>query len=118
MITTGYKVGPFAGVALVPRPGTTLIPLLQQFVSYNGNDVNTTSLRLIGLQTLPRGIWLKLDAKLPIDWENDNAVPATFEIQLGKHLSDSVGLFADGLFGIGGDRPYDYGAGLGVRFKY
>ncbi len=112
------QLAPFVGVALLPRPGTILIPLVQQFLSYSGNDVNTTGPRLIALQTLPQDFWLKLDGKVPIDWENDNAIPATLEIQLGKHVSDSLAVYVDGLFGIGGDRPYDYGIGLGIRFKY
>ena len=36
------QLAPLIGVALSPRPGTTLIPLIQQFWSYSGNDVNTT----------------------------------------------------------------------------
>ena len=112
------QLAPLMGVALIPRPGTILIPLVQHFWSYRGNDVNTTGPRLIALQTLPDDFWLKLDAKVPIDWENDNAIPATVEIQLGKHLSNSVSVFADGLTGVGGDRPYDFGLGVGVRFKY
>ena len=112
------QLAPFVGVALLPRPGTILIPLVQQFLSYSGNDVNTTGPRLIALQTLPQDFWLKLDGKVPIDWENDNAIPATLEVQLGKHISDSLAVYVDGLFGIGGDRPYDYGIGVGIRFKY
>lgn len=112
------QLAPFVGVALLPRPGTILIPLVQQFLSYSGNDVNTTGPRLIALQTLPQDFWLKLDGKVPIDWENDNAIPATLEVQLGKHVSDSLAVYVDGLFGIGGDRPYDYGIGLGIRIKY
>lgn len=53
------------GVALIPRPGTTLIPLVQHFVSYSGDDVNQTAFRLIGLQRLPHRFWGKLDAKGP-----------------------------------------------------
>jgi hypothetical protein len=112
------QLSPFVGAALVPRPGTTLIPLVQQFLSYSGNDVNTTSFRLIALQVLPNDFWVKPDVKLPIDWENDNAIPATLEVQLGKHMSDSLALYGDVLAGIGGDRPYEYGLGLGLRFKY
>ena len=112
------QLSPFLGVALAPRRGTTLIPLVQQFLSYSGNDVNTTSLRLIALQVLPNDFWLKPDLKLPIEWENDNAIPATLEVQFGKHVSDSLAVYIDGLAGIGGDRPYDYGVGLGIRFKY
>jgi len=112
------QLAPLFGVALIPRPGTILIPLVQQFWNYNGNDINTTGPRLILLQTLPDDFWLKLDARTPIDWENDNEIPATLEVQLGKHFSDSLSLYADGLVGIGNDRPYDYGLGLGLRFKY
>ena len=50
------------------------------------------------------------DARAPIDWENDNAIPASFEVQTGKTPTPG--------FGIGGDRPYDVGAGVGLRFKY
>lgn len=111
-------LSPFAGVALLPRPGTILVPLVQQFFSYNGNDVNTTGPRLIAIQNLPQEWWLKGDIKVPIEWENDNAVPATVELQLGKHLSEGFALYADGLIGIGNDRPYNYGLGIGLRFKY
>jgi len=47
-----------------------------------------------------------------------NAVPATAEVQMGKMFSPSFGAYADGLLGIGGDRPYEWGVGLGVRFNY
>ncbi len=112
------QLAPLIGVALVPRPGTLFIPLVQHFLSYSGNDVNTTGPRLIALQTLPDDFWLKFDGKVPIDWENDNEIPATVEVQVGRHLSNSLSVYADGLVGLGGDRPYDFGLGIGVRFKY
>ena len=52
-----------------------------------------------------------------IDWENDT-VPATAEVQLGKMFSPKFGTYLDGLFGIGSDKPYDWGVGVGVRFSY
>ncbi len=55
---------------------------------------------------------------MPIDWENDNAVPASFEVQVGKMFHPNFGVFVEGLIGVGGDRPYDHGVGLGVRFNY
>ena len=55
---------------------------------------------------------------VPIEWENDNAIPATAEVHLGKMFSPSFGVYMDGLFGIGGDRPHDWGVGVGVRFNY
>ena len=63
-------------------------------------------------------MWLKLDAKVPIDWENDEAVPANGELQLGKNLNKDLALYVDGLVGVGGDRLFDWGVGTGVRFKY
>ena len=112
------QIAPLVGVALIPRPGSTLIPLVQHFVSYSGDDVNQTAFRLIGLQKLPHRFWVKLDAKVPVDWENDNQVPASAEIQLGKMFTPVFGAFVEGLFGIGGDKPYDTGFGLGLRFVY
>ena len=48
----------------------------------------------------------------------DNAVPATGEVQLGRMFSPSFGVYVDGLFGIGADKPYEWGVGVGVRFNY
>jgi hypothetical protein len=111
------QIAPLVGVALV-RGGTVLVPLVQHFVEYDGPNVNQTSLRLIGIQSLPNKFWGKLDAKIPVDWADDNAIPATVEVQLGKMFSPAFGLYADGLVGVGGDKPYDWGVGVGMRFNY
>jgi len=111
------QIAPFVGVALV-RGGTVLVPLVQHFVEYDGPDVNQTAFRLIAIQSLPNNFWGKLDAKVPVDWENDNAVPASAEVQLGRMFTPSFGAYVDGLLGIGGDRPYDWGVGVSVRFNY
>jgi len=44
--------------------------------------------------------------------------PDTAELQLGKSITKTVGLYVDGLVGIGTDRPYDWGVGTGIRFNY
>ena len=98
--------------------GVTLIPLVQHFAEYNGDEVSTTAFRLIGLKPLPNKMWAKLDAKVPIDWEHDNAIPATAELQLGKSINKTVGIYLDGMLGVGSDRPYDWGLGTGIRFSY
>jgi len=95
----------------------TLIPLIQHFYGYSGNDLNQTAVRLIGMQPLPAQAWLKIDLKVPYDWEADT-IPSSFELQLGKSFSPSFGLYVDGLVGLGGDRPYDWGLGVGARFNY
>ena len=110
------QIAPLAALSL-SRGNTVLIPLVQHFVEFNGPDVNMTAFRLIGIQSLPKQYWGKLDAIVPIDWENDKAIPATFEVQLGKMFSSSFGLYVDGLFGVGTDRPYDWGVGIGLRFN-
>lgn len=113
------QIAPFGGVALANSlSGLALIPLLQHFVSYNGDtDVNQTAARLIALQPFGSGFWVKLDAIIPYDWENE-AWPATSEIQVGYNFGPSWAIYADGLVGVGSNRPYDAGLGLGLRFKF
>ena len=115
--TGSDQLAPLVGLALV-KGNTVLVPLLQHFESYNGPDLSTTSLRLIAIQSLPENFWFKLDAKIPFEWDNGNAVPATGELQLGKMFSPAFGVYMDGLFGIGDDKPYEWGVGVGVRFNY
>jgi hypothetical protein len=112
------QVGPFVGVALAMQSGITVIPLLQHFEGTDSDvDLSLTSARLIAIKPLEGGHWVKLDFKLPYDWDRE-VVPADTEIQLGTNLSDSLGLYVDGKFGVGSDRLYDWGVGVGLRFKY
>ena len=101
----------------LPRKGTTLVPLVQHFLSYNGPNVNTTGLRFIGIQSFPYRIWSKLDLIVPYDWENYK-IPASVEVELGKMSTSFFGVYVSGLTGIGGDSTIDWGASLNVRFVY
>ncbi len=94
-----------------------LIPLAQHFFSYNGPDVSTTGLRLIAIKPFDGGYWAKLDAIAPYDWEN-KVWRSTVNLQFGYNLGPTWAIYADGFVGIGHDRPYDFGAGVGLRFKY
>ena len=91
------------GAAVAPTRGDT--------------DVNTTAMRLIALRPIGKKSWVKLDARIPYDWENDQW-RTTAEVQLGYNVNQRVALYAEGLVGIGKDRPYNGGAGLGVRLKF
>ena len=82
------------GLALNNGSGWTVIPLIQHFLSYNGADINMTATRLIAIQSLPERVWVKYDLIVPFDWEND-AIPATVEVQLGKMFNKSFGLYAE-----------------------
>jgi hypothetical protein len=111
------QVGPFGGIALAFDSGFTLIPLLQHYTNISGVEVNTTALRLIAIQPLSPAWWLKIDAKVPYDWEN-KTIPADVEFQLGKNINDGIALYFDGKLGLGSDRLNDWGVGLGLRFNY
>jgi len=113
------QIAPFGGLAFAHLPsGTTLIPLLQQFISYNGDtDVNTTALRLIALKPFGVGNWFKLDAIIPYDWENEAWLP-TAEVQLGHNFGPRWAAYVEGLAGFGSDRLFDAGVGAGLRFKF
>ncbi len=116
--TGSDQLAPFVGVALMPQPGTTLIPLVQHFLSYNGDAINTTGFRLIAIQRLPNKFWLKLDAIAPVDWQHDDTKVANAELQFGKTFTKNVGAYVDLLTGIGGDKPYEWGVGTGLRVSY
>ncbi len=110
------QIAPLVGVALKYREAM-VIPLVQHFQSYNGEDVSQTAARLIAMQPLPKKSWAKLDLKVPYDWENET-VPASVEMQLGRSFSPELGFYVDGLVGLGSDRAFDWGIGLGLRFNY
>ena len=100
------------------RENTTLIPIVQHFMDFNGNEVSLTAIRMIAIQSLPNNYWGKIDAKIPVDWDDDEAILSTLEIQLGKMFSPGFGSYMEVLVGIGGNKPYEWGAGVGVRFNY
>lgn len=113
----GDQIAPLMGVAIALRPGTMVVPLIQHFENYEGDDVSQTALRFIVLQTLPDNVWAKMDFKVPYDWENDT-IPSSIEFQVGKSFTKSVGAYIDLQSGIGGDKAYDFAAGIGLRFNY
>lgn len=112
-------LAPFGGAAFANlKTGLTVIPLLQHFESYSGStDVRTTAARLIALQPFAENYWAKLDLIIPYDWYNDT-VSATAEIQVGLNVNKKFALYGDVLVGLGKDRSFDKGIGVGLRFKY
>jgi len=110
------QIAPLAGVALV-KDDWVIVPLVQHFVEYDGPETNQTAIRLIAIRSLPNAYWAKMDFKVPFDWEND-LIPVTTEFQVGRMFNSLLGLYGDLMVGLGGDRPYDWGLGVGVRFKY
>ncbi len=72
---------------------------------------------MIALQLLPRQMWLKADVIVPYDWETDT-VPAQAELQFGMNVNKNVALYVDAIVGVGGDKLFDWGIGVGLRMKY
>jgi hypothetical protein len=113
------QFAPLVGVAFShANSGWTLIPLAQHFTDIGeGPDISQTSGRLIALKPFGDANWFKVDAKIPYDWENETW-PITAEFQIGRTIRDGIGLYADALVGVGPDRPYDWGLGVGLRLNY
>ena len=107
----------FFGAAMGISKNLTLIPLIEHYESYSGNDFSMTAARVIAIQTLPSQYWLKYDLKVPYVWDT-KTVPAAFEFQIGKSFSQSFGMYIDLQVGLGGYKPYNTGIGLGIRYNY
>ncbi len=100
-----------------------LITLVQYFHSYDEDryapgKVRLTGPRLIWIHTLPGRSWLKIDNKFSIDHENGDHSSNLVEIQLGKMLTPTFGIYLDYLNNTGGQKIYDDGIGIGLRFMY
>jgi len=48
----------------------------------------------------------------------DLDVPAQAELQFGMNVNRKVALYVDGIVGVGGDKLFDWGVGVGLRIKY
>ena len=52
-------------------------------MDFNGNEVSLTAFRMIAIQSLPNNHWGKIDARILIDRDDDEAILSTVEVQLG-----------------------------------
>jgi hypothetical protein len=117
------SIAPLAGIGWNLTPNTFLVTLVQYFNSYSTEsaapDVEQTGPRLILIQKIPqlRG-WLRLDDKFSIDHEDDNSTTNLFELQVGTMLNPRVGVYLDWLYRTGGGKPYNWGAGVGLRVMF
>ena len=106
-----------AGFSHIPS-GLVLIPLVQHFMSYNGqSDISVTAARLIALKPFGPGYWAKADIKVPYGWNSKVWSPSA-EVQIGYNINKRTAVYAEGLVGLGSDRLFNEGFGLGFRIKY
>lgn len=117
--TGSDQLGPFAGLAFANREtNLSLIPLVQHFLDYNRDtDISQTALRLIALQPFAKDYWAKVDLKVPYDWERSEW-SGSIELQLGYNINEKVAIYGEALVGLGGNRSFDDGLGVGLRFRY
>lgn len=108
-------ISPLFGVSF-SKGNTTLVPLIQHYWSFSGPDVNTTGARLIAIQKFEKGWWAKGDIIVPYDW-NTSSVFGTAEVELGKMISQSVGIYGSLITGFA-DSSLDNGTSINIRFVY
>ena len=117
------QIAPLAGIGWNLGPNTFLITLVQYFNSYSTEgaapDVDQTGPRLILIQKFPRFRgWVKIDNKFSINHEDSHATTNLLELQVGTMLTPRVGVYADWLYRTAGGKPYDWGAGVGLRVMF
>lgn len=109
-------LAPFLGLSFSnSESGLTVVPLIQHYEAYKGEDLSQTSIRLIAIQPFAEAYWAKFDLKLPYDWGTEIWSPSA-ELQLGYNIKPGLAAYTDFLVGIGENRSFDRGIGLGLRF--
>lgn len=117
------QIAPLLGAGWLLGERDFVVTLVQYFHSIdedaNAQKVRTTGPRLIWIHKLPKiQGWIKLDNKFSIDHENDDKTSNVVELQLGKMLSPTLGIYFDYLNNNAGVRTYDDGIGVGIRHMY
>lgn len=116
------KIAPLVGIGWVPTEKDFVITLVQYFHSYNedsgAGQVRTTGPRVIYIRKIPsiKG-WAKVDLKGNIDHEKNEEFSSTVEFQLGRMLTQRLGIYGEVLTEIDSD-AYNWGLGLALRFMY
>jgi len=59
-------LSPFLGIALVVRDNLVLVPMLQHFTEYSGDDLDITAARMVAVWKFAAINWIKVDAGCPM----------------------------------------------------
>ncbi len=119
------QIAPLAGIGWLLTEKDFVITLVQYFHSYDedsrASQVNKTGPRLIYIRSLPsiQG-WVKVDFKGVIDHEDGNDFTETLELQLGKMITPTVGIYGELLLGdtVFDTNAYKIGGGVALRIVY
>jgi hypothetical protein len=117
------QIAPLIGAGWLLGDNDTLITLLQYYHSIDEDagapDIRVTGPRLIWIHSFPQyKAWLKIDDKFSINHENSGSTGNVIEVQLGKFVTPSVGVYLEFLTASGSESIYDDGFGVGVRKLY
>jgi hypothetical protein len=109
----------------VPQLNSVFFPLAQQFVSVSGSDdrmdINTSLLRTGLLTRWPNRFYTFVEPSLYIDWERDARTGFTLEVELGRLITRSIGVWARPGVGLWGDnipQVYDWNFEVGFRYLF
>lgn len=113
------SIGPLIGVGLANlETGVTAAAILQHTRSYNGSsDINASTLSITGVRQFRKDGWVSSNLVIVRDWEYDAWRPS-FSLQAGYNFDKGKAIYIDGMAGVGQDRLFDAGAGIGLRFYY
>lgn len=117
--TGSDSIGPLIGIGLANlETGYTAAATLQHIRSYNGSsDINASSLSITGVRQFRKAGWISSNIVITRDWEYE-AWRSSLSLQAGYSFARGKAIYVDGMAGIGADRLFDVGAGLGLRFYY
>ena len=115
----------FAAVDL-PKYNSVFFPNIQHYFSVAGQDdradVNFTTVRPNLLTRWPNKVYTFLEPQFTIDWDNNDKVGFTVELEVGKILSINVAAWARPGVGVinRGDvsQVYDWNIELGMRYVF
>jgi hypothetical protein len=109
----------------VPQLNSVFFPFAQQFVSVSGSDdrmdINTSLLRTGLLTRWPNRFYTFVEPSLYIDWERDARTGFTLEVELGRLITRSIGVWARPGVGLWGDdipQVYDWNFEVGFRYLF
>jgi hypothetical protein len=123
LLGTGrYVFQPLAYAAVgLPKYKSTWFPYVQQFWAFGGTtdvQINTTLLRSSLLTIGAQRIYIYAEPSVYIDWERNAQTGATLEIELGRFVTRSLGLYVRPGVGLWGDIPPVYKWNFEVGLHY
>jgi hypothetical protein len=112
-------IGPRIGFGLANLESeVTAAAVLQHTQSYNGSsDIEATTLSITTVRQFRKAGWISSNVVIIRDWEY-NAWRSSFSLQAGYGFGNGKAIYVNGMAGLGRDRLFDVGAGLGLRFNY